>query len=155
MVPAVALYWALPWQRARLAVLFCASMVFYAAHHWPRVLLLLATIGFNFFMGRLQHRSRSATMMLIAVGVNLSLLLWFKYTAFIAESINAMLAMAGSGLSVPRPPAFLPLGISFFTFQVVAYQIALSLTEIDPGLLTRTDPRPHKKRGKCSQALTG
>ncbi len=132
LFPAVALYWALPWQRARLGVLFCASMVFYAAHHWPSVFLLLGTIGFNYVMGRLQARSRSATLLMAAVAVNLSLLLWFKYAAFIADNVNAMLALLGAKLAVPRPPSFLPLGISFFTFQVVAYQVDVFRREVEP-----------------------
>jgi D-alanyl-lipoteichoic acid acyltransferase DltB (MBOAT superfamily) len=131
LIPAVTLYWVLPWQVARMTVLFAASMVFYAAHHWPSLFLLLGTIGFNFGVGRIQERRRSAGILAVAVVVNLSLLGWFKYAAFLADNVNALLALAGVGLAVPRPPAFLPLGISFFTFQVVAYQVDVYRREVE------------------------
>lgn len=132
LVPAVAAYWMLPWHRARLAVLLAASILFYAFHHWPSAFLLLGTIGFNFAAGRLQARTRSTAVLVGAVAVNLSLLLWFKYSAFIADNVNALLGMAGTALAVPRPPVFLPLGISFFTFQVIAYQVDVHRREVEP-----------------------
>jgi alginate O-acetyltransferase complex protein AlgI len=126
----VALYWALPWHRARLAVLFGASLVFYGFHHWPSVFLLLFTIGFNFLMGREQARRRSWARLALTIAVNLSLLFWFKYAAFVADSVNSLLALFGGNLAVPRPPVFLPLGISFFTFQVIAYQVDIYRGEV-------------------------
>ena len=130
LVPTVALYWALPWQRARLAVLFVASMLFYSAHHWPSAFLLLGTIAFNHHVGRLQESRRSKGLLAAAIGTNLSLLFWFKYSAFVADNVNALLGLVGVGLAVPRPPTFLPLGISFFTFQVVAYQVDVFRGEV-------------------------
>lgn len=124
-------YWALPWQRARLFVLLTASLVFYGYHHWPSVFLLLFTIGFNYTLGRRQQSRRSLATLLVTVGTNLSLLLWFKYAAFISATVNSGLALGGLNLAVPVPPVFLPLGISFFTFQVVAYQIDVYRREID------------------------
>jgi len=137
LVPALAVYWSLPWHRARLAVLFVASLLFYSAHHWPSAFLLLGTIGFNHVAGRLQDRHRSRILLAVAVCVNLSLLFWFKYAAFVADNVNALLGLAGASLTVPRPPVFLPLGISFFTFQVVAYQVDVHRGEVraEPSLL--------------------
>ncbi len=131
LLPAVAAYWMTPWHRVRLGILFVASLLFYAAHHWPSAFLLVGTIGFNYLAGRLQARTRSLPVLLVAISVNLSLLFWFKYAAFVADSANALLAAVGAVVSVPRPPAFLPLGISFFTFQVVAYQIDIRRGEIE------------------------
>ena len=78
LVPALAVYWSLPWHRARLAVLFVASLLFYSAHHWPSAFQLLGTIGFNHVAGRLQDRHHSRILLAVAVCVNLSLLFWFK-----------------------------------------------------------------------------
>jgi len=137
LVPALAVYWSLPWHHARLSVLFVASLLFYSAHHWPSAFLLLGTIGFNHVAGRLQDRHRSRILLAVAVCVNLSLLFWFKYAAFVADNVNALLGLAGASLAVPRPPVFLPLGISFFTFQVVAYQVDVHRGEVraEPSLL--------------------
>lgn len=129
-LPTLALYWLMPWQRARLALLLVASLVFYSYFHWPSVFLLLFTITFNYTFGLRQSRAKSRGQLALIIGVNLSLLLWFKYAGFIADNVNALLSLAGTHWAVPRPPAFLPLGISFFTFQVIAYQVDVYRGEI-------------------------
>jgi D-alanyl-lipoteichoic acid acyltransferase DltB (MBOAT superfamily) len=96
------------------------------------VFLLLFTISFNYALGLRQARVRSRWQLTAIIAVNLSLLLWFKYAGFIAGNVNALLSLAGAHWAVPRPPAFLPLGISFFTFQVIAYQVDVYRGEIAP-----------------------
>ena len=118
LAAAVALHWLLPAQRARLCVILGASFWFYASYHWPSLFLLLAFIAVNYVLGLLQDSRRSRGLLAIAVGVNLLALGWFKYASFLAGIAEAVLRVP-----VPRPPPYLPLGISFFTFQVVAYQI--------------------------------
>jgi len=110
--------------------LVAASLMFYGFYYWPVVLLLLSVIPFNFVMGRAQIPGRSKIALGLAVAMNFSLLCWFKYVPFIVDNVNAGLSFFGTTLSVPRPPVFLPLGISFFTFQVVAYQIDIYRGEI-------------------------
>jgi alginate O-acetyltransferase complex protein AlgI len=115
---AVALYWLLRAQPARLCVLLGASFWFYAARHWPSLFVLLAFIAVNYVLALAQDRRRSRGLLAAAIGANLLALGWFKYAAFVAGIAQALL-----GTPVPHPPAYLPLGISFFTFQVVAYQV--------------------------------
>jgi alginate O-acetyltransferase complex protein AlgI len=115
---AVALHWALPSQRARLCVLLAASFWFYAAHHWPSLLLLIGFILVNYSLALLQDGRRSRALLTVSVCANLLALGWFKYAGFLAGIAEALLRAP-----VPHPPAYLPLGISFFTFQVVAYQV--------------------------------
>jgi alginate O-acetyltransferase complex protein AlgI len=115
---AVALHWALPWQRARLFVLLGASFWFYASRHWPSLFLLLAFIAVNYALALAQDLRRSRALLAAAVAANLTALGWFKYAAFLAGIAHAAL-----GVPVPSLPPFLPLGISFFTFQVLAYQV--------------------------------
>ena len=130
LLPTLGLYWITSSQTVRLGWLLVASLVFYGYHHWPSVFLLLFTIGFNFAFGRLQARRRSTGLMVAAVAGNLAILGWFKYAAFVAENVAALLATLGWSVEVPRPPALLPLGISFFTFQVVAYQVDIHRGEV-------------------------
>lgn len=130
LLPTLGLYWVSTSQAVRLWLLLTASLVFYGYHHWPSVFLLLFTIGFNFTLGRLQSRRRSPGLLLAAVVGNLAVLGWFKYATFVAENLVAVLAMLGWNAEVPRPPALLPLGISFFTFQVVAYQVDVHRGEV-------------------------
>ncbi|MBL9170618.1 MAG: MBOAT family protein [Verrucomicrobiales bacterium] len=131
LLPLLGCYWLSRSQTVRLGLLFVGSLVFYGYHHWPSVFLLLFTIGFNYQLGKWQARARSGRLLALAIAINLSLIFWFKYASFVAENANAVLGWFGASLHVPRVPAFLPLGISFFTFQVVAYQVDIYRREIE------------------------
>jgi alginate O-acetyltransferase complex protein AlgI len=130
LLPTLGLYWLVRSQPVRLWLLLAASLVFYGFHHWPSVFLLLFTIVFNFALGLLQAKHRSRWLLFAAVVGNLSVLGWFKYAAFIAETVTSALAALGWAVETPRMSALLPLGISFFTFQVVAYQVDVHRGEI-------------------------
>jgi alginate O-acetyltransferase complex protein AlgI len=116
-------YWSTRVLVVRLAALLVASFTFYAWRHWPSLFLLLATIGFNYVLGRLLESKRSGRLLAFGIAVNLSALGWFKYSAFVAANVQALLSTLGVAVSIPQPPAWLPLGISFFTFQVIAYLV--------------------------------
>ena len=131
LLPTLLAYWIARNQQVRLVLLCVASLVFYGFYHWVGVILLLISIPANYVMGRMQMSHRSARLLAFVIVVNLLPLCWFKYIAFIAENVNAMLVLSGMSLSVPRPAVFLPLGISFITFQVVAYQIDIYRGEIE------------------------
>ena len=85
------------------------------------VFLLLFTIAFNFGFGLLQARHRSRWLLFAAVAGNLSVLGWFKYAAFIAQTVTSALAAFGWTVGNPRMSTLLPLGISFFTFHHIMY----------------------------------
>jgi alginate O-acetyltransferase complex protein AlgI len=123
LVPTLAIYWLSRSQTVRLSVLFVASMIFYAFHHWPSVFLLLVTIAVNYTAARWQERLRSRRLLAVAVLFDLSLLFWFKYAAFAANELRRAASILGVSLPLPALSSWLPLGISFFTFQVVAYQV--------------------------------
>lgn len=54
---------------------------------------------------------------------NLSWLILFKYSAFIAQNVNLLLGRAGISLHLPVFAPVLPVGISFYTFQAVSYLV--------------------------------
>ncbi len=122
-MPTLGLYWALQDRRARLAVVLLASLVFYAWHHWPSLFLLLGTITLNWRYGLWLEKKRERWALAVIVSANLSLLLWYKYAAFLAHALVSLAAMVGLSLPIPEMKPWLPLGISFFTFQVIAYQV--------------------------------
>lgn len=119
----LAVHWSTKVQRVRLVALLVASLTFYAWRHWPSVFLLLGTIGFNYAMGLALERTRSGRLLALGVAANLGALGWFKYSAFVAENVQALCSAVGVAVAIPQPPAWLPLGISFFTFQVIAYLV--------------------------------
>jgi D-alanyl-lipoteichoic acid acyltransferase DltB (MBOAT superfamily) len=96
-----------------------ASLFFYAWWN-PRYLpLLLGSIAVNFLAGAALMRFRHGRRRILVAGIvfNLALLGYFKYAGFIAENINAL---AGTRLQVE---VVLPLAISFFTFQQIAFLV--------------------------------
>lgn len=123
LAPTFAVYWATRNQTVRLVTLFIASMTFYAAHHWPSAFLLLTTIAVNYLAGRAQQRSRSLRLLRAIIVFDLSLLFWFKYAGFAADQVVRGAALLGLQVTAPERSSWLPLGISFFTFQVIAYQV--------------------------------
>jgi len=106
--------------------LVLASLFFYGWWNPVYVGLILASMLFNFTLGRLMgRRARLAKptngALFFAVATNLALLGYFKYANFFVHSANAVL---GSHWDVGR--IVLPLGISFFTFTQIAYLVDVS-----------------------------
>ena len=104
-----------------LGFLVLASLFFYG--YWnPRYLLLIFfSIGFNFAVGRLlsgagRHSKRA--LLIFGVAVNLGLLGYYKYANFFVDNLNNIL---GSNWNLGH--IFLPLAISFFTFQQISYLV--------------------------------
>jgi alginate O-acetyltransferase complex protein AlgI len=121
-LPAVALAFAAARRhspRAGILVLVGASLIFYGAWRPIYLLLLVASIAANFSLGLLMEDPlRRRTVGLAGVALNLALLCLFKYTDFIFDSINML-----TGAPLPFLNIVLPLGISFFTFQQIAYLV--------------------------------
>lgn len=126
----VAVYWLAPWQRARLVLLFLSSLVFYGWRHWPSVFLLLGSIGVNYGFGLLLEKRPSKKLLALGISLNLSFLAYFKYGRFVVDQVISLSALLGHQLPQPKLDAWMPLGISFFTFQVVAYLVDVYRKEI-------------------------
>ncbi len=113
----LALYWAAP-VRWRNALLLAASLLFYAWGEPVYVLLMLFSIGANYLLALAIDRRRSRGLLVAAVALNLGMLGAFKYSNLAVSSLNAAL-----GLQLPEPGLALPVGISFYTFQILSYVI--------------------------------
>ena len=92
--------------------LLLSSLFFYSYWNPIYILLLLFTIGFNFIVGRALADNRSKVLLIFGIVVNLGLLLYYKYSNFFINNINASL-----GTEWHIGNIILPLGISFITFQ--------------------------------------
>jgi alginate O-acetyltransferase complex protein AlgI len=105
--------------RAGILVLAGASLFFYGAWRPIYLLLLLASVGVNYGLGlRMEDPLRRRAIGTFGVVLNLALLCYFKYTNFILDSLNTL-----TGAPLPFVNIILPLGISFFTFQQIAYLV--------------------------------
>jgi alginate O-acetyltransferase complex protein AlgI len=106
----------------RTSVLLTGSVIFYTWGEGEYVLLLAGLIALNFMLTRALSRQAGRTRSLylvLALVVDLGVLGTFKYGNFIFEIINAA---AGRPL-LPSLHLRLPLGISFFTFQLISYLV--------------------------------
>lgn len=121
-LPAVLLVYFLVPKRAKNGVLLLSSLVFYG---WgePRYLpVMLVSILQGYIFGRLIERFRDTRrvklFLVLSVLLSLGTLAYFKYADFMIANLNAL-----TGLSVPLLRLALPVGISFYTFQILSYTV--------------------------------
>ena len=110
-------------RRARNAVLFAVSLVFYAWGEPVYVLLMLFSALSDYAHGLLLEKwdgrpGLRRAALVSSVCINLGLLGFFKYAGLAVSTLNSAL-----GTSLPVPAVALPIGISFYTFQTMSYTI--------------------------------
>ena len=94
------------------------------------VLLILSSLMDYYFAGRIHRSQHPATRKLflaISMVTNLGILGYFKYTNFLIDSFNSVLHS-----NFALQDIFLPVGISFYTFQTMSYTIDVYRREIEP-----------------------
>jgi alginate O-acetyltransferase complex protein AlgI len=105
--------------RCGILALAFSSLIFYAAWKPIYLLVLVASIGVNFWLGlKMEDPPRRRRIGTLGVAVNLAALCYFKYTNFLFDSLTTL-----TGAPLPFVNVILPLGISFFTFQQIAYLV--------------------------------
>jgi D-alanyl-lipoteichoic acid acyltransferase DltB (MBOAT superfamily) len=121
-LPVVLIGFVLLSARARIALgwLVLCSLFFYAWWEPPYLFLLLGSMMFNFVVAGLisRYRQRSGILLAFGVSVNLAAIGWFKYAGFMAGNLNWLFDWSLGGQSI-----ILPLAISFFTFQQIAFLV--------------------------------
>ena len=115
------LYFAAP-RRMKNAVLLLCSLVFYGWGEPKYLILMLFSIAQGYLFGLLiekyRGKTRSTVFFWLSVSLSLLLLAYFKYADFFLDSFRAV-----TGLSVPALQIALPIGISFYTFQILSYVV--------------------------------
>ena len=113
-------------------VLLVSSLIFYA---WggPKYLLLLLLMAFISWFSALQiHRFRESLLLkrlclILGVGLSLALLGYFKYAGFFLENLQKI-----TGFPEAIPEIVLPIGISFYTFQLISYVVDVYWGNVRP-----------------------
>lgn len=109
--------------------IIATSLVFYGWNNWPVMGLLLFSLIFNYAVGLLLAADRPGVsrkaILIFGLIVNIGMLAYFKYCNFLIENFNALADRAGlAWLHSDFVNRFgLPLGISFYIFQKIAYII--------------------------------
>ncbi len=132
LVVVVAVYFTVP-KAWRNAVLFIVSLVFYGWGEPKYIIIMLISIlaaylfGFPIAKYRETEKSKAKMYMVLSLCSNLVFLLFFKYCDFFIENLSLIPFL--SGLEPLR--LVLPVGISFYTFQIMSYTIDLYRGETD------------------------
>ena len=123
-LPIALIGWYVLPKKLRIGFLLLISLVFYAWGEPLYVFVMLGSILVNWGIGLLMDRSERhrRAWLIVSVVLNLALLFVFKYAGFVWNNVRALLpeTLAKTSVSIR-----LPIGISFFTFQIMSYVIDL------------------------------
>ncbi len=108
--------------RARNVILLIASLLFYAWGEPVWIIAMILSTAVNYACARLIADARTSggrkAALVAGIVVSLSSLFFFKYSAFL---VNSACALFGSAFRMTAPK--LPIGISFYTFQIITYTV--------------------------------
>lgn len=151
-VAAVVLFYFLVKKEYRWAVLLVASYVFYAINSTYLVVVLLGMTLCTYHVAKVldkknkehaaylaenkktmtaeekksyKQKAKKESRRILTVGIlfDLFVLLFFKYTNFLSSNVNGIFAMLGVEVEIPMLTLLLPIGISFYTLQAIAYMV--------------------------------
>jgi len=113
--------------RFRWVLLLIASLWFYMAWKTEYILLLLTVCLVNFACALAIERSDSIPnrkrILWLAMLFDLGTLFLFKYYGFVSDNLNALFSFSAIDYQTPVMRLLLPMGISFYTFQIMGYVI--------------------------------
>lgn len=119
---------------ARNIVLLIFSLIFYAWGEPLYIFLMIFSIAFNYAFALMiskakdaENYSKAKIFMILDTIINLALIMVFKYAGFFVSSFNSI-----SGMSITVPQIALPIGISFYTFQILSYVIDVYRGDVPP-----------------------
>ena len=127
------IYYVMPFRGRNLA-LFLLSLIFYGFGEPTYVLVMLLSVTVTYLTGfpigryRTSNPRRAKVWLILSLCFNLSLLLFFKYTNFFIENLAAIPLLSGL---TPIEGLTLPIGISFYTFQIMSYSVDLYRGDTD------------------------
>lgn len=115
-------------------ILFAGSLIFYAIGEPIYVLLMILSVIVNYYGGILidkkEGRARKAVLTLF-LSYDFLMLGFFKYTNFFIENLNGIFYLSKSTYHIDTLNILLPLGISFYTFQIASYIIDVYRKDVE------------------------
>ncbi|EGJ35000.1 MULTISPECIES: MBOAT family O-acyltransferase [Moorena] len=122
--------------KAQNILLLIASYVFYGWWDWRFLSLLALSTVVDFTVGKqlqdIKEERKRKLLLCISLIFNLSLLGFFKYFNFFAESFSSLLKLVGLQVDWVTLTILLPVGISFYTFQTMSYTIDIYRGKLKP-----------------------
>ncbi|WP_088328998.1 MBOAT family O-acyltransferase [Lacimicrobium sp. SS2-24] len=128
-------YSPLSWRIKKISLLI-ASYLFYAAWNPLFIILLWISTVVDWHVARWiyneQDERKRKGLLWLSLATNLGILGYFKYGGFLLENWQAMMASVGIDYQVPEWSIILPMGISFYTFQTMAYSLDVYFRRAQP-----------------------
>jgi alginate O-acetyltransferase complex protein AlgI len=122
--------------RTKKTNLLIASYLFYAAWNPPFIVLVWLSTIIDWKVAHKIHLSENKNtrrlLLMISICVNLGILAFFKYGDFLLENWQTFMALFGIDYQVPEWSIILPVGISFYTFQTMAYSLDVYFKRAKP-----------------------
>ena len=122
--------------RYRNVTLVAGSLIFYAiGSGWYTLLLILSalinyTLSHAITRAKVRDPHRAKLLFILGLIYDFGMLVVFKYTNFLIGNLNGLLSVFH--VSLPAAKLILPLGISFYTFQVTSYLIDVYTKKVRP-----------------------
>lgn len=117
-LPIVLVLYYLTQHRFKNLVLFLSSLAFYAWGEPKYVFLMIGSMLIGYIAGLCMDGRFKKVVLIVSIGLCLLSLIYFKYTDFFVNNINTVLQT-----ELPLLNLVLPIGISFYTFQIISYII--------------------------------
>ena len=128
------LYWTIGDRRLQNLLLAVGSAVFYGwVHPWFLVLLYSsAVLDYSCGLAMARWRDRTGLFLAVSLAGNLGMLSYFKYFDFFVANVVTSLEMLGVSTNLHTLGIFLPVGISFYTFQTMSYTLDIYRGKLEP-----------------------
>lgn len=110
-------YFVMP-KKLKNACLCVASLIFYFYGEPKYIVLMLAEILVAYIVALLINKHKTKATLVIGIAIHVGLLCVFKYTDFFLANINSLF-----NTNIPLLRLAIPIGISFYTFQIISYEI--------------------------------
>ncbi|HBI74377.1 MAG TPA: transcriptional regulator, partial [Lachnospiraceae bacterium] len=121
-LPLVLLFYFIVPEKLKNSVLLFSSLIFYGWGEPKYIVWMVLSIVIHYILGILIEKhagtKKAELWLVISIIFSIGLLGYFKYTDFFISNINKV-----TGLSLPMLSIALPVGISFYTFQILSYTI--------------------------------
>ena len=110
-------YFILP-NKFKNMVLLLSSIFFYFYGEPKYILLMIIEIAIAYFSALLIDKHKNKGILALSIFIHILFLCIFKYLTFITENINSIF-----NIDIPLLNLVLPIGISFYTFQIISYEV--------------------------------
>lgn len=120
----LSIYYMVPKKMQNL-ILLLASLLFYFYGEPKYVILMVFEIIVAYLFGRLIDKKHKKIFLIIPITIIVGLLVYFKYIDFLIQNINAIFAK-----DIDLVKVILPIGISFYTFQIISYIVDVYRGEV-------------------------